>query len=53
LFLELGGFDRIMFSADYPYQSMKWANAFLDQIPASAADKARIAHGNAERLLHL
>jgi predicted TIM-barrel fold metal-dependent hydrolase len=32
---------------------MKWANAFLDQIPASAADKARIAHGNAERLLHL
>jgi predicted TIM-barrel fold metal-dependent hydrolase len=53
MFLELGGFDRIMFSADYPYQSMKWANAFLDQIPASAADKARIAHGNAERLLHL
>jgi len=53
MFLELGGFDRIMFSADYPYQSMKWARAFLDQIPASAADKARIAHGNAERLLHL
>jgi uncharacterized protein len=53
MFLELGGFDRIMFSADYPYQSMKWASAFLDQIPASAADKARIAHGNAEALLHL
>jgi predicted TIM-barrel fold metal-dependent hydrolase len=53
MFLELGGFDRIMFSADYPYQSMKWAHAFLDQVPASAADKARIAHGNAERLLHL
>jgi hypothetical protein len=42
-----------MFSADYPYQSMKWARAFLDQVPASATDKARIAHGNAERLLHL
>ena len=53
LFLELGGFDRIMFSADYPYQSMAWARAFLDQIPASAADKERIAHGNAERLLRL
>lgn len=53
MFLELGGFDRIMFSADYPYQSMNWAHAFLDQIPACAADKARIAHVNAEKLLHL
>lgn len=53
LLLELGGVDRIMFSADYPYQSMSEARAFLDQIPASAADKARIAHGNAERLLGL
>jgi uncharacterized protein len=53
LFLELGGFDRIMFSADYPYQSMTWARSFLDQIPASAADKERIAHGNAEKLLRL
>jgi predicted TIM-barrel fold metal-dependent hydrolase len=53
LLLELGGFDRIMFSADYPYQSMSEARAFLEQIPASAADKARIAHGNAEKLLGL
>ena len=53
LFLELGGFDRIMFSADYPYQSMTWARDFLEQIPASAADKERIAHGNAEKLLGL
>jgi predicted TIM-barrel fold metal-dependent hydrolase len=27
--------------------------AFLEQLPVSAADKARIAHGNAERLLRL
>ena len=53
LFLELGGVDRIMFSADYPYQSMAEARAFLAQIPASAADKERIAHANAERLLSL
>ena len=42
-----------MFSADYPYQSMSWARDFLEQIPVSAADKERIAHGNAERLLGL
>ena len=29
LFLELGGVDRVMFSADYPYQSMAEARAFL------------------------
>jgi predicted TIM-barrel fold metal-dependent hydrolase len=45
------GVDRIMFSADHPYASMAHARAFLDQLPVSAADKERIAHGNAERLL--
>jgi hypothetical protein len=53
LLIELGGADRIMFSADYPYQSMTWARDFLEQIPVSAADKERIAHGNAERLFRL
>jgi uncharacterized protein len=53
LFLELGGVERIMFSADHPYQSMKAARAFLEQIPVSAADKERIAHGNAEKLFKL
>lgn len=47
------GVDRIMFSADYPYASMVRARTFLDQLPVSPADKARIAYGNAERLLQL
>jgi uncharacterized protein len=47
------GVDRIMFSADYPYQSMAEARAFLDHLPVSAADRERIAHGNAEQLLRL
>jgi predicted TIM-barrel fold metal-dependent hydrolase len=47
------GVDRIMFSADYPYGSMAQARAFLDQLPVSAADRERIAHGNAEKLLGL
>jgi uncharacterized protein len=52
LLLEIG-VGRIMFSADYPYGSMATARAFLDQIPVSAADRARIAHGNAESLFRL
>ena len=47
------GVSRIMFSADYPYGSMAKARAFLEQIPVSAADRARIAHGNAESLFRL
>jgi len=52
LLLEIG-VSRIMFSADYPYGSMAKARAFLEQIPVSAADRARIAHGNAESLFKL
>jgi len=47
------GVDRIMFSADYPFASMEAARGFLDQLPVSPADRERIAHGNAERLLGL
>jgi predicted TIM-barrel fold metal-dependent hydrolase len=50
LLLEVGA-ERIMFSADHPYASMTAARAFLDRLPVSAADRGRIAHGNAERLL--
>ena len=42
-----------MFSADHPYASMTAARAFLEQIPVSAADRERIAHGNAEKLFEL
>jgi len=47
------GVERIMFSADHPYQSMADARAFLTQLPVSAADRERIAHGNAEKLFKL
>ena len=52
LYLQVGA-DRIMFSADYPYSSMAEARTFLDRLPVSTADRNRIAHGNAERLLRL
>ena len=52
LLLEVG-VDRIMFSADDPYQSMAKSVAFLKHIPVSEADRERIAHGNAEKLFRL
>jgi uncharacterized protein len=52
LVLQVGA-DRVMFSADHPYASMGEARDFLDGLPVSPADRERIAHGNAERLLRL
>jgi predicted TIM-barrel fold metal-dependent hydrolase len=52
LLLEVG-VDRIMFSVDHPYGSMAEARTFLQQLPVSEADRERIAHGNAEKLLGL
>jgi predicted TIM-barrel fold metal-dependent hydrolase len=47
------GVDHIMFSVDYPFASNARARAFLDALPVSAADREKIAHGNADRLLRL
>ncbi len=47
------GSDRILFSVDYPFASNARARAFLDALPVSPADRAKIAHGNADRLLRL
>ena len=52
LLLEVG-VERIMFSVDYPYGSMAKAREFLENLPVSAADRERIAHGNAEQLFRL
>ncbi len=52
LLLEVG-VERIMFSVDYPYGVMAKGRAFLEQLPVSAADRDRIAHGNAARLFKL
>ena len=44
------GIDRILFSADFPYASMSRARAFLDGLPLTSTDRAKIAHRNAEQL---
>jgi uncharacterized protein len=49
--LHTFGVDRILFSVDYPYSANAEGRAFLDALPLSPADREKIAHGNADRLL--
>lgn len=50
---SLMGAERILYSIDYPYQSLDGARAFITGLPISDTEKALIAHGNAEQLLGL
>ena len=47
------GIDRVLFTTDHLYGSMKAARTFFDQMPINVNDKEKIAHLNAERLLGL
>ncbi len=51
--IEALGSDRIMFSVDYPYEYTAQAVAFIESAPISEADREKICHTNAERLLKL
>jgi predicted TIM-barrel fold metal-dependent hydrolase len=42
-----------MFAADYPYENSEEAAKFIDEIPASEADKEKIQHSVAEKLFKL
>ena len=50
--LEVGP-DALMFSVDYPYESSYQAVKGFEQTTLSPADREKIAHGNAERLLRI
>jgi uncharacterized protein len=49
------GIDRIMYSVDYPYAPNERGQAFLQALSQSLspADIAKVAHGNADRILKL
>ena len=47
------GVDRIMFAVDYPYNANAEGVAFIKTASLSDADKEKILHGNADRLLRL
>jgi len=47
------GVDNVLFSVDWPFESNKIGRAWLESLPISDSDKAKLAHGNAERILRL
>jgi predicted TIM-barrel fold metal-dependent hydrolase len=53
LLLQVLGADRILFSVDYPFSPNAQGRAFLDALDLSPADREKVSHLNAERLLAL
>ena len=51
--VQLMGADHILYAIDYPYMAPTSSGSFLEESDLSAEDKEKIAHKNAERLLHL
>ncbi len=51
--LETFGVDHILWGEDYPYRKKKEIRTFLEEFDLSDEDREKIAHGNAERLLHI
>lgn len=53
LTLDTIGIDNILFSIDYPFSSLKTGVDFLHSLPLTDDQKKKIAHVNADKLLHL
>ena len=51
--LDTFGIDNIMFSVDYPFSTNEMGIEFLNAIELSDEQLAKIAHGNADKILKL
>jgi 2,3-dihydroxybenzoate decarboxylase len=47
------GVDRVLFSADYPFEDMSEASEWFDKAPLSEQDRRKIGRENAARLFRL
>lgn len=47
------GIDSMLFAIDWPYESNKVGMEFFNRLSLNEADKHKLAHGNAEKLLKL
>jgi 2,3-dihydroxybenzoate decarboxylase len=47
------GADKILFAVDWPYEANTTGIEFLKKLSISDADREKIAHGNAERILRM
>jgi predicted TIM-barrel fold metal-dependent hydrolase len=47
------GADKILFAVDWPYEANTTGIGFLKKLSISDADREKIAHGNAERILRM
>ncbi|HEY6240801.1 MAG TPA: amidohydrolase family protein [Burkholderiales bacterium] len=47
------GADNILFAVDWPYEANTTGMEFLKKLSISDADREKIAHGNAERVLRM
>jgi 2,3-dihydroxybenzoate decarboxylase len=47
------GVERVMFSADYPFESSEEAGLFMDTVPLDEQVRERVASVNAKKLLRL
>jgi 2,3-dihydroxybenzoate decarboxylase len=50
--LEVGS-DRVLYSVDYPYESVKEQNDWFDGLPISETDRRKIGRENVLKLLRL
>jgi predicted TIM-barrel fold metal-dependent hydrolase len=51
--LSVFGVDRVLFSVDYPFSPNRRGREFLDALPLSPADRAKVAGENAAALLRI
>ena len=45
--------DKILFAIDWPYEANTTGMEYLHKLSISDADREKIAHGNAERILRM